>query len=64
MFRIERFYRKSGKTRAAAAKLLGLTQPSLDALLRGKLRRFSLDTLVKIAVRAGMSVRLVIKKAA
>ncbi len=64
MFRIEQFYRKSGMTQAAAAKLLGLTQPRLNSLLKGRLSLFSLDALVNVAKRAGLSVRLVIKKAA
>lgn len=64
MIRITQFYEKSGLTQAAAAKALGLTQPRLNALLKGKIGQFSLDALVNIASRAGMNVRLVIKKAA
>ncbi len=64
MLRIEDFYRKSGMTQAKAAKVLGLATPRLNALLKGKIGLFSLDTLVKIATRAGLSVRLVVKKAA
>ncbi|HLX80274.1 MAG TPA: helix-turn-helix transcriptional regulator [Burkholderiales bacterium] len=64
MFRIEQFYRKSGMTQATAAKTLGLTQPRLNSLLKGRLSLFSLDALVNVAKRAGLSVRLVIKKAA
>lgn len=64
MIRIVQFHRKSGHTQAAAAKALGLTQPRLNALLKGKIGLFSLDALVNIASRAGLNVRLVIKKAA
>jgi predicted XRE-type DNA-binding protein len=64
MIRIIQFYRKSGMTQAAAAKALGLTQPRLNALLKGKIGLFSLDALVNIASRAGLNVRLVVKKAA
>lgn len=64
MIRIIEFYRKSGMTQAQAAKALGLTQPRLNALLKGKISQFSLDALVNIASRAGLNVRLVIKKAA
>jgi predicted XRE-type DNA-binding protein len=64
MIRIVQFYRKSGMTQAMAAKALGLTQPRLNALLKGKIGLFSLDALVKIASKAGLSVRLVVKKAA
>jgi predicted XRE-type DNA-binding protein len=64
MMKIEDFYRDSSMTQAAAAKVLGLTQPRLNALLKGKIGLFSLDALVNIASRAGLNVRLVVKKAA
>ena len=64
MMCIEEFCRTTGKSRAATAKALQLTQPRLNALLKGRLSRFNLDALVKIASRAGMKVRLVIEKAA
>ena len=64
MIRIEDSYRKSGATQAATAKALGLTPPRFNALLKGKIGLFSLDALVNIAVRAGMSVELRVKKAA
>ena len=64
MVRIIQYCRKSGLTQAVAAKALGLTQPRLNALLKGKIGLFSLDALVNIATRAGLNVRLVVKKAA
>jgi len=64
MMRIEDFYRESGMTQAEAARALGLTQPRLNALLKGKIGLFGLDALVDIAARAGLNVRLVVKKAA
>lgn len=64
MMRVDDFYRKSGMTQAAAARVLGLTQPRLNALLKAKIGLFSLDALVDIATRAGLDVRLVVKKAA
>jgi predicted XRE-type DNA-binding protein len=64
MIRIADFYRSSGGTQAAAAATLGLTQPRFNALLRGRIDLFSLDALVNIAARAGLSVRLIVKKAA
>lgn len=64
MMRIEDFYRQSGMTQAEAARILGLTQPRLNGLLKGKIGLFSLDALVNIAGRAGLNVRLIVKKAA
>ena len=64
MMRIEELFAKSGMTQAQAAKLVGLTTPRLNALLKGKINLFSLDALVNIATRAGLSIRLQVRKAA
>ena len=64
MMCIEDFCRQSGMTQGAAARVLGITQPRLNALLKGKIGQFSLDALVNIARRAGLDVRLVVRKAA
>ena len=48
----------SGLTQAAAAKLLGATQARMSDLKRGKIDTFSLDLLVRLAVRAGLQPRL------
>jgi predicted XRE-type DNA-binding protein len=49
---------------AAAAKRLGLTQPRLNDLLRGRINKFSLDALVTLAANAGLSVRVKIMRPA
>ena len=64
MMRIGDYCKASGRTQAEVAKALGLTQPRLNALLKGRIDQFSLDALVNVASRAGMSVRLVVRKAA
>ncbi|HEX7761111.1 MAG TPA: XRE family transcriptional regulator [Caulobacteraceae bacterium] len=51
-------------TQAEAARRLGITQPRLNDLLRGKIDKFSLDTLINLATQAGLSVRLDIAQAA
>ncbi len=43
-------------TQSEAAKRLGITQPRLNDLLRGRIDKFSLDALVNLAVQAGLSV--------
>ncbi len=53
-----------GLTQAEAARLRGVTQPRLNDLLRGRVGRFSLDALVGLAERAGLSVRLEIGREA
>lgn len=51
-------------TQAQAARRLGITQPRLNDLLRGKIDKFSLDMLLTLASRAGLRVRLEIRPAA
>ena len=64
MMQISEYFRASGLTQSGAAKALGLTQPRLNALLKGRIDQFSLDALVNVASQAGLKVRLVVKKAA
>jgi predicted XRE-type DNA-binding protein len=45
-------------TQTKAADLLHLTQPRVSALLRGKIENFRLDSLVDIAHRLGLDVKL------
>jgi predicted XRE-type DNA-binding protein len=51
-------------TQVAAAKRLGLTQPRMNDLLRGRINKFSLDALINLATRAGLSVRVEVRPAA
>ena len=51
-------------TQAKAAERLGVTQPRLNDLLRGKITKFSLDALVELSTRAGLAVSLDVEKAA
>ena len=53
-----------GQTQAQAARRLGVTQPRLNDLLRGRLDRFSLDALIALADRAGLAVEMRIGLAA
>ena len=58
------FIRKSELTQARAAKLLGISQPRISDLTRGKIHLFSIDNLVTLLAAAGLRVDLKIKKAA
>jgi predicted XRE-type DNA-binding protein len=64
MLRVERFVKDHKLTQAVAAKTLGITQPRLNQLLKGKIELFSLDALVKMLAKAGLHVELRVKKAA
>ena len=53
-----------GVTQAEASRRLGVTQPRLNDVLRGRISNFSLDALIALAEKAGLSVRLEIGEAA
>lgn len=63
MLAMTNWYEASGLTQAQAARVLGVTQPRLNQMLKGKINEFSLDALVNMATRAGMRVGLTIKPA-
>jgi predicted XRE-type DNA-binding protein len=49
-------------TQAKAAVLFGVSQPRVSDLVRGKIDRFSVDTLVAMLGSAGVEVRIVVKR--
>ena len=51
-----------GLTRAQAAKLLGVTQPRVSDLMRGKIQLFSVDSLIEMLGHAGAQVSVVVKQ--
>lgn len=55
---LRKFIDKEGLTQAEAAKRLKVTQPRVSDLTRGKISRFSLDTLVTMSGDAGLEVDL------
>ena len=64
MMSLSDYIARAGLNQAQAAKLLGVTQPRVSDLVRGKIELFGLDTLVNMAVAAGLQVELRVKKAA
>jgi predicted XRE-type DNA-binding protein len=51
-------------SQSEAAKLLGVTQPRVSDLVRGKIELFGLDTLVNMIGAAGLHVEIRISDAA
>jgi predicted XRE-type DNA-binding protein len=64
MMAIEQTVKSWNLSQVTAAKRLGLTQPRLNDLLRGRINKFSLDALMTVAAKAGLSVEVKIEKAA
>jgi predicted XRE-type DNA-binding protein len=54
MIRLEQHLKMQGWTQAEAAKRLGITQPRVSRLVKGRWRDFSLDMLLTLAARAGL----------
>jgi predicted XRE-type DNA-binding protein len=55
---LERWLENSRMTQAEAAKVLGMTQARMSDLKRGKINRFSMGLLVRLAARAGLKPKL------
>ena len=61
---IEDAIKAKGWTQAEAAKALGVTQPRVSALMRGKIGMFSLDSLINMLTALGLKVDIRISEAA
>ncbi|MBW1940504.1 MAG: XRE family transcriptional regulator [Deltaproteobacteria bacterium] len=64
MIRLKKYIETNSLTQKSAAKLMGVTQPRISDLVRGKIDRFTIDMLVNMLVRAGIKVDLHLKDAA
>jgi predicted XRE-type DNA-binding protein len=60
MIRLSRLIEARGLTQAQAAELFGVTQPRISDLVRGKIDRFSIDTLIAMLGHAGVKVQIVL----
>jgi predicted XRE-type DNA-binding protein len=60
MIRLTKLIEARGLTQAQAAELFGVTQPRVSDLVRGKIDRFSIDTLIAMLGHAGVKVQIVL----
>jgi predicted XRE-type DNA-binding protein len=60
MTELRREIGRRGWTQKNAAESLGVTQPRISDLMRGKIELFSIDTLVDMLGMVGRRVRLII----
>ena len=58
MLRTAQRLKEQGWTQAETARQLGITQPRVSRLIKGKVEDFSLDTLLTLATRAGLRLEL------
>ena len=60
MIRLSKVIEGRRLTQAQAATLFGVTQPRISDLVRGKIDRFSIDTLVAMLGHAGIRIQIVV----
>jgi predicted XRE-type DNA-binding protein len=56
--KIRRWHSRSGMTQASAAKTLGISSPRLNEILRNHVEKVSVDYLLVLCAKAGISVTL------
>lgn len=61
---ITEYIRSNNMTQAEAAKTMGVTQPRISDLMRGKIDVFSIDTLINMLAAAEIQLEMRLKKAA
>jgi predicted XRE-type DNA-binding protein len=57
MMALKEYLERTGLSQSEAAKLLGVTQPRVSDLMRGKINLFAIDALVNMAA-AGVQVEM------
>ena len=62
MTRIEQFVKRGGLTQKDSVLALGVTQPRLNDLLKGRIDKFSLDALVNMLGHARLRVEIKVNK--
>lgn len=64
MVALERLVARRRLTQARAATLLGVSEPRVSELVRGRVHRFSIDALVNMLARAGVRVHFTAERGA
>lgn len=62
MMALQEWAKVGAKTQAEAARILGVTQPRMSDLVRGRIHLFSLDTLMDMATNAGLAPTITVKR--
>lgn len=64
MMALQAQVRRWDVSQAEAASRIGVTQPRLNDLLRGRIDKFSLDALVNMVARAGLTLQIEVQEVA
>jgi len=60
MLMLERLIADRKLTQAEAGRLLGVSQPRVSDVVRGRIERFTIDALVEMLARAGVRLDIVV----
>ena len=61
MIQLQKLIAGRGLRQAQVAKILGVTQPRVSDLLRGRIDLFSTDAIIDMLARFGVQVKIVLK---
>lgn len=61
---LKQHIREQDWTQAEAAKALGVTQPRISDLMRGKIALFGIEALIALLNAAGLKIEVQVRKAA
>jgi predicted XRE-type DNA-binding protein len=61
MVKLQKTITARGLKQADAAKLLGVTQPRVSDVMRGRIDLFSIDPLIDMLARLGIRTKLVLQ---
>ena len=64
MIAVKKHIKAQGWTQVEAARHLGVTQPRISDLMRGKIALFGTDSLIALLAAAGLEVEVSVKEAA
>jgi len=64
MMEVSDYVKQSGFTQSQAAKKLGITQPRLNDVLKGKIEKFTVDRLVNMLAAIGYEISFDVSHAA
>jgi predicted XRE-type DNA-binding protein len=62
MIALQGWVKDGGLTQVDAATILGITQPRMSDLMRGKISLFGLETLLDLATAAGLDPQVTLRK--
>ncbi len=64
MAEVETYIKKKGITQDQASKVMGVSRPRISDVMRGKIDKFTIDSLVDMLTKAGLHIAVIVEHAA